>query len=141
MEIPVSHELGTVRQTLMWLLEHGREAPTRTPSGRIKWKLLVYRSMHRMLTSPTYGGAYSKTEHLTGYEGSRAHPICRRKPKERWLALIPGAHEGYVTQEEFERIRKAVGGEQLRKAAARGCAKRSGPTGWSLAMPALWTYA
>jgi len=103
-------ELGTVRQTLMWFLEHGLEVPTRTPSGRIIWKRPVYRSMHRMLTSPAYGGAYSygKTEHLTGYEGSRAHPICRRKPRERWLALIPGAHEGYVTWEEFERIRRAV---------------------------------
>jgi len=26
-------ELGTVRQTLMWFLEHGLEVPTRTPSG------------------------------------------------------------------------------------------------------------
>jgi DNA invertase Pin-like site-specific DNA recombinase len=103
-------ELGTVRQTLMWFLEHGLEVPTRAPSGKVTWKRPVYRSMHRMLTSPAYGGAYSygKTEHLTSYEGSRTHPICRRKPRERWLALIPGAHEGYVPWEEFERIQHAV---------------------------------
>jgi DNA invertase Pin-like site-specific DNA recombinase len=103
-------ELGTVRQTLMWFLEHGLEVPTRTPNGKTNWKRPVYRSMHRMLTSPVYGGAYSygKTEHLTGYEGVRAHHVCRRKPREQWLALIPGAHEGYVTWDEFEQIQRMV---------------------------------
>jgi DNA invertase Pin-like site-specific DNA recombinase len=103
-------ELGTVRQTLMWFLEHGLEVPTRTPASKTLWKRPVYRSMHRLLTSPVYGGAYSygKTEHLTGYEGVRAHHICRRKPREQWLALIPGAHEGYVTWEEFEHIQRMI---------------------------------
>jgi hypothetical protein len=57
------------------------------------WKRPVYRSMHRLLTPPVYEGTYSygKTEHLTGYEGVRAHHVCRRKPREQWLALIPGA--------------------------------------------------
>jgi hypothetical protein len=103
-------ELGTVRQTLLWFLEQGLEVPTRTPSGKSMWKRPVYRSMHRMLTSPVYGGAYAygKTEHLTGYEGLRARPICRRKPREQWLALIPGTHEGYVSWEEFEQIQRVV---------------------------------
>lgn len=103
-------ELGTVRQTLMWFLEHGLEVPTRTPNGKTRWKRPVYRSMHRMLTSPVYGGAYSygKTEHLIGYEGVRAHHVCRRKPRDQWLALIPGAHEGYVTWDEFEQIQRMV---------------------------------
>ena len=103
-------ELGTVRQTLMWFLEHGLEVPTHTPSGKTRWKRPVYRSMHRLLTSPAYGGAYAygKTEHLTGYEGVRAHHICRRKPRDQWLALIPNAHEGYVRWEEFEHIQHMV---------------------------------
>ena len=103
-------ELGTVRQTLMWFLEHGLEVPTRPPGGKTRWKRPVYRSMHRLLTSPVYGGAYAygKTEHLTGYEGVRAHHICRRKPRDQWLALIPGTHEGYVSWEEFEHIQHLV---------------------------------
>ncbi len=103
-------ELGTVRQTLMWFLEHGLEVPTHTPSGETLWKRPVYRSMHRLLTSPAYGGAYAygKTEHLTGYEGVRAHHICRRKPRDQWLSLIPGAHEGYVSWEEFEHIQSMI---------------------------------
>src|SRR5208337_4789427 len=70
-------ELGTVRQTLMWFLEHGLQVPTRNARGETFWKRPVYRSMHR-------------------------------KPREQWLALIPGAHEGYVSWEEFERITGAI---------------------------------
>jgi DNA invertase Pin-like site-specific DNA recombinase len=99
-------ELGTVRQTLMWFLEHGLQVPTRNARGKTCWKRPVYRSMHRMLTSPIYGGAYTygKTEQLVRYDGGRPRYLCRRKPREQWLALLPGNHEGYVSWEEFERI-------------------------------------
>jgi DNA invertase Pin-like site-specific DNA recombinase len=99
-------ELGTVRQTLMWFLEHGLQVPARNARGETFWKRPVYRSMHRMLTSPIYGGAYTygKTEHLILYDGGKPRHLCRRKPREQWLALLPGAHEGYVSWEEFERI-------------------------------------
>ena len=103
-------ELGTVRQTLMWFLEHGLQVPTRNARGETGWKRPVYRSMHRMLTSPIYGGAYTygKTEHLVRYEGGKPRSLCRRKPREQWLALLPGAHEGYVSWEEFERIASGI---------------------------------
>jgi DNA invertase Pin-like site-specific DNA recombinase len=99
-------ELGTVRQTLMWFLEHGLQVPTRNARGETFWKRPVYRSMHRMLTSPIYGGAYTygKTEQLVPYDGGKPRYLCRRKPREQWLALLPGNHEGYVSWEEFERI-------------------------------------
>lgn len=35
---------------------------------------------------------------------------ARRKPREQWLAFIPGTHEGYVEWERFERIQRAVRG-------------------------------
>jgi DNA invertase Pin-like site-specific DNA recombinase len=125
-------ELGTVRQTLMWFLEHGLEVPTRTPRGETRWKRPVYRSMHRMLTSPVYGGAdtYGKTEHLIGYEGAKPRHLSRRKPMEQWLALIPGAHDGYVSWEEFQRIECAIRentqGEQRLGAAKNGQALLAG---------------
>jgi DNA invertase Pin-like site-specific DNA recombinase len=103
-------ELGTVRQTLMWFLEHGLQVPAQNARGETFWKRPVYRSMHRMLTSPIYGGAYTygKTEHLVCYDGGKPRYLCRRKPREQWLALIPGAHEGYVSWREFERIAGAI---------------------------------
>jgi hypothetical protein len=38
-------ELGTVRQTLRWFLEHGLQVPTRTSRGEILWRRPGYRSM------------------------------------------------------------------------------------------------
>jgi hypothetical protein len=32
----------------------------------------------------------------------------RRKPQDQWLALIPQAHEGYVSWADFERIQRMV---------------------------------
>src|SRR6201997_3455230 len=62
-------EFGTVRQTLMWFLEHGLQVPAQNSTGQIYWRRPVYRSMHRMLTHPAYGGAYTygKTESLVRY--------------------------------------------------------------------------
>ena len=40
-----------------------------------------------------------------GYDGSG---VRRRKPRGEWLALMPGAHEGYVDWERAEAIRRMV---------------------------------
>jgi DNA invertase Pin-like site-specific DNA recombinase len=114
-------ELGTVRQTLLWFLEHGLQVPTHTPRGNILWRRPAYRSMYRMLTNPVYGGAYAygKTEQLLRYENGEARHHCRRKPRHQWLALIPNAHEGYLSWEEFEQIQKAIKGNTIGPGAVR----------------------
>lgn len=114
-------ELGTVRQTLLWFLEHGLEVPTHTSRGEILWRRPAYRSMYRMLTNPVYGGAYAygKTEQLLRYENGEARHHCRRKPRHQWLALIPNAHEGYLSWEEFERVQRAIQGNTTGPGAIR----------------------
>src|SRR6516164_2433402 len=52
-------ELGTVRQTLLWFLEHDLQVPVRTAPGEIWWKRPAYGTLYRMLTNPVYGGAYA----------------------------------------------------------------------------------
>lgn len=118
-------ELGTVRQTLWWFLEHGLELPTHTPRGATYWRRPSYRTVYRLLTSPVYGGAYAygKTEQRVRYEHGTPHRSSHRKPREQWLTLIPEAHEGYVSWEEFERIRQGITANNLRPD-AMGAAKR-----------------
>jgi DNA invertase Pin-like site-specific DNA recombinase len=108
-------ELGTVRQTLLWFLEQGLYLPTHTPRGELVWKRPAYRSLYRMLTHPIYGGAYAygKTEQILRYEKGEPRHVCRRKPREQWLALIPGVHEGYVSWEEFEHMQRGIRENQL----------------------------
>jgi len=118
-------ELGTVRQTLWWFLEHGVELPVHTPRGATFWRRPSYRTVYRLLTSPVYGGAYAygKTEQRVRYEHGTPHRSSHRKPREQWLTLIPQAHEGYVSWEEFEHIRQAIAANNLR-ASEVGAPKR-----------------
>jgi DNA invertase Pin-like site-specific DNA recombinase len=103
-------ELGTVRQTLSWFLEHGLQLPARSVSGEITWRRPSFGVLYRMLSNPIYGGAYAygKTESTIRYEQGEPRTSARRRPREEWLAFIPHAHEGYVSWDEFERIRQTM---------------------------------
>ena len=103
-------ELGTVRQTLLWFLEHGLQFPVYTRQGETCWKRPSYATIYRILTNPIYGGAYAygKTEHTLRYENGEPHRGIQRKPKEQWLALLPNSHEGYVSWEQYQQIQQTI---------------------------------
>jgi DNA invertase Pin-like site-specific DNA recombinase len=103
-------QLGTARQTLLWFLEHELDLPARRPNGDIVWKRPCYATVYRILTNPVYGGtyAYGKTGASTVYDSSTVRQGVRRKPREEWLALHPGTHEGYVAWERAEAIRQMI---------------------------------
>jgi DNA invertase Pin-like site-specific DNA recombinase len=104
-------ELGTVRQTLLWYLEHELQLPVQTVEGEIDWKRPRYATVYQMLTNPAYGGAYAygKTEHITQYENGEPRQRCRQKARQQWLVLIPNTHAGYVSWEQFEEVQLAIG--------------------------------
>jgi DNA invertase Pin-like site-specific DNA recombinase len=103
-------ELGTVRQTLLWFLEEGLDLPTRTARGETVWRRPTYAAVLRFFTNPAYGGAYAygKTEAVIRYDDGRPRAGLRRKAPDQWLALIPHAHEGYVSWDQFQRNRRAI---------------------------------
>jgi DNA invertase Pin-like site-specific DNA recombinase len=118
-------ELGAARQTLLWFLEEGLQLPTRRQNGETTWKRPTYATIYRILTHPAYGGAYAygKTESASAYQAGSSRKVRRRRPKERWLALIPHAHEGYITWERFEQIQRTLAAN-VPGAGEPGAAKR-----------------
>ena len=48
------------------------------------------------------------TEQVPLFDGPVTAKRVRRKPRDQWLALIPGSHDGYIDWEQFQLIGHAI---------------------------------
>jgi DNA invertase Pin-like site-specific DNA recombinase len=121
-------ELGSGRQALLWFMDNNLLIPARTIRGDVHWRRPSYCCIYRILTHPAYGGAYAygKTERVICYENGIAVRRTRRRSRDRWVALIPGAHEGYIAWEEFERVQQMIVSNRLSGFEPSGSARRGG---------------
>src|SRR4029077_18462364 len=72
------------------------------------WRRPNYATIHRMIENPVYGGAYAYGKTAVAASPGAAGVKARRKARADWLALMPNAHEGYVSWERAETLRKMV---------------------------------
>jgi len=121
-------ELGSARQTLLWFQAEGLQLPRQRTGSEVTWRRPNYSAVYSILTHPAYGGAYAygKSEQVVSPDGQTKR--SRRKPRERWLVLIPESHEGYVSWKTFEQVGRMLASNSNRGtgAAKRGVALLSG---------------
>lgn len=119
-------ELGSARQVFLWFTEHELSIPARSIYGDVHWRRPSYGNIHRILRNPSYAGtyAYGKTESHTEYKDGVPTVRSRRRSRDGWVALIPGAHEGYLDWETFERIQAMINHNRLGPEEPTGAVRR-----------------
>ena len=83
---------------------------TRQRISELSWVTPRFGGVYKILDNPAYAGAYAfgKTEHGHRYENGVSKKVARRRKRAEWLTFIPNHHEGYISLEQYEEIRRVI---------------------------------
>ncbi len=117
---------GSALATVKQFRKQGFLFPRRMNSGlekdELDWKPLTHRLVLSLLHNPRYAGAYfyGRTRTIRQADGGS---LCTKLPRDEWHTLIPDAHDGYITWEEYEDNQRRL----LASAQAHGMDRRQSP--------------
>ena len=101
-------ELRSSRQVYLWFLAAGLSLPVvrrNAVARHIEWRPAAYHTVHQVLKSPIYAGAYAfgRTAGRTRIVDGRARKTDGHKRAiADWGVLLRDNHQGYITWERFE---------------------------------------
>jgi hypothetical protein len=104
--------VGSAHRTVRVFQEQDLKFPMRMHSGpskgEIVWRDLTVSRVNEVLHNPRYAGAYcyGRRKQRRNYLEGRVH--VHYSPREEWHSLIPNAHEGYITWEDYEQNEKTL---------------------------------
>jgi len=117
---------GTAHRTAKHFRDHGLLFPRRMLSGpdkgKVIWGPIGVRNVLLVLHNPRYAGAYAwgRGRWKKAADGRKKWELL---PRDRWQVLIPDAHPGYISWQQYEEI-----DQRLRQnALAYGIDRRHGP--------------
>jgi DNA invertase Pin-like site-specific DNA recombinase len=119
---------GSGCATVKYFREQGLLFPRRLRrglrKGELVWATLVHSRVLQALHNPRYAGAFfhGRTRWRRSRDGGNR---CKRLPPDQWHALLPGAHVGYITWDQYQRAQQVL----RENAQARGRDRRQGPPG------------
>jgi len=119
-------QTGTARTTIKVLREEKVLLPRRVRTGPrrgdLVWGPLNHWRALQLLHNPRYAGAYFYGRHRSRKlaDGTLKIELLGR---DEWLTLLPGAHEGYLSWDEFENNQRQL----LEHAQAQGEDRRRSP--------------
>ncbi len=117
---------GSARATVQQFNADGLLFPVRVRTGAHKgelaWMPLQHWRVLRTLHNPRYAGAfaYGRRRERLAANGKKTFEVL---PREQWLALIPDAHPGYISWQQYETNQKLL----LANATAHGEDRAAGP--------------
>ncbi len=90
--------------------------------GELAWGRLEHSQVLNVLHNPRYAGAfcYGRNRYRRGVDGAVHSQLL---PRDQWTALIPGAHPGYLSFEDWERNQALLAAN----AKAHGAQRRASP--------------
>jgi DNA invertase Pin-like site-specific DNA recombinase len=103
--------LGSATATVKYFRSHGLLFPRRLRNGprkgQVVWGQLVHSRVRRTLKNPRYTGAYvhGQTKSRRKSDGKIE---LRHVPQDQWDTVLPDAHPGYITWEQFQRNRQRL---------------------------------
>jgi DNA invertase Pin-like site-specific DNA recombinase/uncharacterized protein YndB with AHSA1/START domain/predicted DNA-binding transcriptional regulator AlpA len=106
-------ELGSVRAVWLWLLGDGLLMPVqRAGDDEMTWITPTYAAVHRVLTHPSYAGAYvygrTRRERRVDDDG-RVHSRARVLRRADWQVLIVDHHPGYIDWATYQANQARIG--------------------------------
>jgi DNA invertase Pin-like site-specific DNA recombinase len=117
---------GSARATVQAFTAEGVRFPLRVRTGPNKgtltWTPLRHHRVLQVLHNPRYAGAFvfGRRTQRKGPGGTIRYHL---QPRDQWLALIPGAHAGYISWAEYEANQARL----AESAQARGQDRRASP--------------
>jgi DNA invertase Pin-like site-specific DNA recombinase len=99
-------ELGSARAVWLWLRANELSLPAERPGvDELVWMTPTYTAVHRVLTHPSYAGAYvygrTRRERRIDIDGT-LRTRARRLDRADWQVLIVDHHPGYIDWATFE---------------------------------------
>jgi DNA invertase Pin-like site-specific DNA recombinase/DNA-binding transcriptional regulator YiaG len=96
---------GSARAVVQTFNREGVRFPARIRTGphkgELSWMPLKHWRVLRSLHNPRYAGAFVYGRHR-GRTTPDGKATIEQLPRDQWTALIPDAHPGYITWEQFE---------------------------------------
>jgi len=126
-------ELGSARQSLLWMREQQITLPKRRGrrlDSEVVWASPSYDTLLSILNNPIYAGAYcfGRTHARTSIVDERAR-VTRghQKPRSEWTVLLQDHHPGYITWKEYEQNQKILAeNANMKGRMVRGAPRRGG---------------